>query len=84
MSSRPFGSIIGPRPEHTSHHRVLHRHVFPGVLDRIARSHIRNYWIYLQNNLPAVRARGGGYLILVSEAPMPNTVGVKIRRRGAD
>jgi cytidyltransferase-like protein len=29
-------------------------------------------------------AGGGGYLILVSEDPVPNTVGVKIRRRGAD
>jgi cytidyltransferase-like protein len=29
-------------------------------------------------------AGGGGYLILVSEEPVPNTVGVKIRRRGAD
>jgi galactokinase/mevalonate kinase-like predicted kinase len=29
-------------------------------------------------------AGGGGYLILVSEEPLPNTVGVKIRRRGED
>ena len=29
-------------------------------------------------------AGGGGYLILVSEEPVPNTVGVKIRRRGTD
>jgi hypothetical protein len=29
-------------------------------------------------------AGGGGYLILVSETPVPNTVGVKIRRPGAD
>jgi cytidyltransferase-like protein len=29
-------------------------------------------------------AGGGGYLILVSEDPVPNTVGVRIRRRGTD
>jgi len=50
-SSRPFGSIIGLRPEYASRYRVLHRHVFPGVLDRIARSHIRNYSIFLHDNV---------------------------------
>jgi cytidyltransferase-like protein len=47
MPSRVYGSIIGLRPEFEQRYRVLHRHVFPGVLDRIARSNIRNYSIYL-------------------------------------
>ena len=51
MSSRPFGSIIGLRPEYASRYRVLHRHVFPAVLDRIARSNIRNYSIYVHDDL---------------------------------
>jgi len=29
-------------------------------------------------------AGGGGYLILVSDAPVPSTLGVKIRRRNGD
>ena len=29
-------------------------------------------------------AGGGGYLLLVSENPVPNTVGIRIRRRGID
>jgi galactokinase/mevalonate kinase-like predicted kinase len=29
-------------------------------------------------------AGGGGYLILVSESPVPNAVGIRIRRRGVD
>jgi cytidyltransferase-like protein len=42
-----FGSIIGLRPECTDRYRVLHEHIFPGVLDRIRASHIRNYSIFL-------------------------------------
>ncbi len=47
MRPRCFGSIIGLRPEWVERYRVLHEHVFPGVLERLARSHIRNYSIFL-------------------------------------
>ena len=49
MPSRVYGSIIGLSPQFEGHYRVLHRHVFPGVLDRIAASNIRNYSIYLHD-----------------------------------
>jgi cytidyltransferase-like protein len=51
MASRFYGSLIGLRPEFEGRYRVLHRHVFPGVLDRIARSNIRNYSIYLHGGI---------------------------------
>ena len=47
MRARYFGSIVGLRPEWVDRYTVLHEHVFPGVLDRLARSHIRNYSIFL-------------------------------------
>jgi cytidyltransferase-like protein len=47
MRSRIFGSIIGLRPEWVERYKVLHEHVFPGVLDRLTRSNIRNYSIFL-------------------------------------
>jgi cytidyltransferase-like protein len=47
MRPRFFGSIVGLRPEWVDRYRVLHEHVFPGVLDRLARSNIRNYSIFL-------------------------------------
>jgi cytidyltransferase-like protein len=51
MPTRFICQIVGLRPEHEEWYRVLHRHVFPGVLDRIARSNIRNYSIYLHDNV---------------------------------
>ncbi len=47
MRARFFGSIIGLRPEWVERYKVLHEHVFPGVLDRLARSNIGNYSIFL-------------------------------------
>ncbi len=46
MRPRHVGSIIGLRPEWVDRYKVLHEHVFPGVLERLARSHIRNYSIF--------------------------------------
>ncbi|RPJ52615.1 MAG: L-rhamnose mutarotase, partial [Acidobacteria bacterium] len=48
---RPIGSIIGLRPESEVQYRALHRHVFPGVLERISRSNIRNYSIFLRDGV---------------------------------
>ena len=47
MTTRAFGSIVGLSPEWLERYEVLHRHVFPGVLDRLQRSNIRNYSIFL-------------------------------------
>ncbi len=47
MRARSIGSIIGLRPEWVDRYNVLHEHVFPGVLERLARSNVRNYSIFL-------------------------------------
>ena len=41
------GSVIGLRPEKKEEYIRLHAAVWPGVLDRIRKSNIRNYSIYL-------------------------------------
>jgi cytidyltransferase-like protein len=46
MAPRCLGSIIGLRPEWVDRYTVLHQHVFPGVLARLAQSNIRNYSIF--------------------------------------
>lgn len=51
MATAHFGRIIGLRAEFTRGYRVLHEHVFPGVLDRLSRSNIRNYSIYLVDGI---------------------------------
>jgi L-rhamnose mutarotase len=46
-----FGSLIGLKPEFEERYIILHKHTFPGVLDRIHRSNIRNYSIFLKDGL---------------------------------
>ncbi len=46
-----YTSLISLKPEFTERYIILHKHTFPGVLDRIAQSNIRNYSIFLHNNL---------------------------------
>ena len=41
-----FGSVIGLNPETEKYYRELHADVWPGILDRIKDSNIRNYSIY--------------------------------------
>ena len=43
-----MGMVIGIAPEHVAEYRRLHAAVWPGVLERIAASGIRNYTIYLR------------------------------------
>lgn len=43
---RRFGSVIGLNPETEKYYRELHADVWPGILDRIRESNIRNYSIY--------------------------------------
>jgi L-rhamnose mutarotase len=43
-----YGMVIDVRPEKIAEYKELHAAVWPGVLARIAASHIRNYTIYLR------------------------------------
>jgi L-rhamnose mutarotase len=46
-----YGSIIKLKPEYEERYIILHKHTFPGVLDRIRKSNIRNYTIFLLNGV---------------------------------
>jgi L-rhamnose mutarotase len=46
-----YGSLIHLRPEYEERYIILHRHTFPGVLDRIRKCNIRNYSIYLKDGM---------------------------------
>ncbi len=45
------GSIIGLRPEYRERYIILHKHTFSEVLERLHRSNVRNYSIYLLDDL---------------------------------
>ena len=45
--TKRVGSLIKLRPEFEEQYIKLHRQVFPKVLDRIMKSNIRNYSIFL-------------------------------------
>lgn len=42
-----FGSVIGLRPEKKDYYVKLHANTWPGVLEQIRKSNIRNYSIYM-------------------------------------
>ena len=46
-----YGQILRLRPEHEAEYRRQHVAVWPEVLDRIHRCHIRNYSIFLQDGI---------------------------------
>ena len=46
-----FGSLIGVKKEYEERYIILHKHTFPGVLDRIRKCNIRNYSIFLKDGL---------------------------------
>jgi L-rhamnose mutarotase len=46
-----FGSLIKLRAEYEERYIILHKHTFSGVLDRIRKSNIRNYSIYLRDGI---------------------------------
>ncbi|MBN1543627.1 L-rhamnose mutarotase, partial [candidate division KSB1 bacterium] len=46
-----FGSLIQVLPEYEERYTILHKHVFPGVLNAIRRANIRNYSIFLHQGL---------------------------------
>ena len=43
-----MGMVIGIAPEHIADYKRLHADVWPAVLQRLQRSNIRNYTIYLR------------------------------------
>ena len=43
-----MGMVIGIAPEHIAEYKRLHAQVWPAVLDRIRRSHVENYSIFLR------------------------------------
>ena len=45
------GSLIKLKPEYEERYIILHKHTFPGVLERIRKSNIRNYSIYLNDGV---------------------------------
>lgn len=47
MPVKRFGSVIGLNPEKEQYYRELHANAWPGIIDRIRKSNIRNYSIYL-------------------------------------
>ncbi len=49
--TKRVGSLIMVRPGYKERYIILHKHVFPGVLDRIRKSNIRNYSIFLLSNI---------------------------------
>jgi L-rhamnose mutarotase len=44
---QPYGSLIKVKKEFEEQYIILHNHAFPGVLDRIHKSNITNYSIFL-------------------------------------
>jgi L-rhamnose mutarotase len=46
-----IGSLIKLKSEYEERYIILHKHTFPGVLDRIHRSDIRNYSIFLREGI---------------------------------
>lgn len=46
-----FGSLIKLRPVYEERYIILHAHTFPGVLDRIYKSNIRNFSIFLRDGI---------------------------------
>jgi cytidyltransferase-like protein len=51
IPGKPIGSLIGLREEAAGQYVLLHRHTFPPVLERIAKSNIANYSIFLLDGI---------------------------------
>lgn len=50
-SVQRFAELIKVKPEFEERYIILHKYTFPGVLDRIYKSNLRNYSIFLQDGL---------------------------------
>lgn len=49
-SVKRYGSIIKVKPEMLKNYKELHANPWPGVLEQITKSNIRNYSIYLKDD----------------------------------
>jgi L-rhamnose mutarotase len=49
--TKRIGGLIRVKPEYEERYVILHKHTFPGVLDRIKKSNIRNYSIFLLDGM---------------------------------
>jgi len=47
MPIKRIGSVIGLNPEKEQYYRELHANVWPTVLDRLRKSNLRNYSLYV-------------------------------------
>jgi L-rhamnose mutarotase len=47
MPVKRFGSVIGLNPEKEEYYRELHSNVWPAIVDRIKKSNIQNFSIYV-------------------------------------
>lgn len=47
MPVKRYGSVVGLRPEKEAYYREVHADVWPGVLERLKASNIRNFSIYV-------------------------------------
>ncbi|MDN5214994.1 L-rhamnose mutarotase [Fulvivirgaceae bacterium BMA12] len=47
---RRYGSVIKVKPEMLDRYKQLHANPWPGVLEQLSKSNIRNYSIYLKDN----------------------------------
>lgn len=49
--SKRVASLIGLKPEYEERYIILHKNTFPGVLERIRKSNIKNYTIFLLDGI---------------------------------
>jgi L-rhamnose mutarotase len=49
--TKRVGGLIKVRPDYEERYIILHKHTFPGVLESIKRSNIRNYSIFLLDGI---------------------------------
>jgi L-rhamnose mutarotase len=66
MGLKRFGSVIGLNPEKEQFYRELHADAWPAIVDRIRKSNIRNYSIYV------TEIRGKKYLFSYFEYVGPD------------
>jgi L-rhamnose mutarotase len=49
--TRRYARVLGLRPEHEQLYREMHSNAWPGVLEAITKSGIRNYSIYIHDGI---------------------------------
>ena len=51
MSTGRYASVVGLKPEMEAEYRRLHAEVWPGVLEALRRANVRNYSIFLRDEV---------------------------------